>query len=207
MRVCVPTIFYTEDYSLPLAGMKFVSASHGGKAAGGKIRWSLGSFAAGSSRKVKVIVMPTKAVSLTNSVVAKATCAAGVKASVKTVITGISAVLLEVIDDEDPVEVGNETTYVIIATNQGSAPGTNIRFVCTIEDNEQYVSSSGATKGTLKGNTLTFKPLVSLAPKAKATWRVVVKAVKAGDVRFTVAMNTDQLSRPVDETEATHLYE
>ena len=27
------------------------------------------------------------------------------------------------------------------------------------------------------------------------------------DVRFTVAINTDQLSRPVDETEATHLYE
>ena len=57
------------------------------------------------------------------------------------------------------------------------------------------------------GNTVTFQPLPSLAPKAKATWRVTVKALKAGDVRFTAVMNTDQLTRPVQETEATHLYE
>ncbi|MBN1126834.1 MAG: response regulator transcription factor [Sedimentisphaerales bacterium] len=82
-----------------------------------------------------------------------------------------------------------------------------IRIVCALEDNEQYVSSSGATKGTMEGKIVTFAPLATLAPKAKAEWRVVVKAVKAGDVRFTVVMNTAQLTRLVQETEATHLYE
>ena len=76
-----------------------------------------------------------------------------------------------------------------------------------MEDNQQYVSSTGATKGTIEDNTITFAPLRSLAPKKKATWRVVVKAVRTGDVRFKVSMNTDQITRPVEETEATHLYE
>jgi hypothetical protein len=52
-----------------------------------------------------------------------------------------------------------------------------------------------------------FFPLSSLAPKAKAAWRVVVRAVRPGDVRFKVVLNVDQLTRPVEETESTHLYE
>ena len=189
------------------AGVKLVSASDGGKAVAGKVKWNLGSLMPNGSRKVTVKVMPNKAGTLTNSVSATATCAEGVKASVKTTVAGIPAVLLEVIDIDDPIEIGGQTTYVIITTNQGSSPATNISIVCTLEDNETYVSSSGATTGTSAASTVTFAPLRSLAPKAKATWRVVVKAAKAGDVRFKVTMNTDQLTRPVEETEATHLYE
>ena len=53
---------------------------------------------------------------------------------------------------------------------------------------------------------MTFAPLRTLAPKAKATWRVVVKAVEQDDTRFKVSMNTDEFERPVEETEATNLY-
>jgi uncharacterized repeat protein (TIGR01451 family) len=189
------------------AGVKFVSASDSGKAMGGKVQWNLGTLMPGRSHMVSVTVMPNEAGTLTNTVTANATCAEDVRASVKTVVAGISAVLLEVIDIEDPIEIGSQETYVITATNQGTSPDTNISIVCTLEDNEQYVSSSGATRGMFSGNKVTFTPLGSLAPKAEATWRVVVKAVKAGDVRFKVTMNTDQLGRPVEETEATHLYE
>ena len=189
------------------AGVGSISASDGGRLADGKVVWNLGNLAAGASRKVSVKFTPMKAGIVTDTAIASAICAEGVRASAKTSVAGIPAVLLEVIDVTDPVEVGGQTTYVIVTTNQGSAPDTNISIVCTLEDNEQYVSSSGATRATAAGKTVTFAPLRSLAPKAKATWRVVIKAVKAGDVRFTVVMNTDQLTRPVQETESTHLYE
>jgi len=194
-----------EDQLPP--GVKFVSASNGGKTAAGKVRWNLGTLMPDRTSKVRATVMPNKAGTLTNAVSATATCAEGVRASVKTLVAGIPAVLLEVIDIDDPVEIGGQTTYVITATNQGSAPDTNVSIVCVIEDNMQYISSDGATRGTIEGNTMTFAPLRTLYPKAKATWRVVVKAVKVGDVRFKVTMNTDQTTRPVEETEATHLYE
>ena len=47
----------------------------------------------------------------------------------------------------------------------------------------------------------------SLAPQSKAVWRVVVAAVRPGDVRFKVVMNSDELTRSVEESEATHVYE
>jgi len=46
-----------------------------------------------------------------------------------------------------------------------------------------------------------------LLPKAKASWRVIAKAVKAGDVRIKVIMTTEMTTRPVEETESTHFYE
>ncbi|HOK97035.1 MAG TPA: hypothetical protein PKW71_13025, partial [Anaerohalosphaeraceae bacterium] len=110
-------------------------------------------------------------------------------------------------DVSDPIEVGGNETYIITVTNQGSAQDTNISIKAMLEESMQYVSSSGATSGSFADGTVTFAPLPNLAPKAKATWQVVVKAVKPGDVRFKVVMNTDQLSRSVEETEATHFYQ
>jgi hypothetical protein len=57
------------------------------------------------------------------------------------------------------------------------------------------------------GKTVTFAPLRRLEPGAKATWRVVVKGARAGDVRFKVSMHTDQLALPIEHTEATHIYQ
>jgi hypothetical protein len=73
----------------------------------------------------------------------------------------------------------------------------------------QYVTSEGPTTGSVSadGMTVTFDPLPTLASKAKAIWKVKVKAMKEGDVRFKVIMTEDCLGRPVEETEATHFYD
>jgi uncharacterized repeat protein (TIGR01451 family) len=125
----------------------------------------------------------------------------------RTSVTGISALLMEVVDVEDPVRVGSYATYVIRVENQGSATATNIRIAAVLEDNLRYISSAGSTAGSREGQTIRFFPLGTLAPKTTAAWRVVVEAARAGDVRFKVIMQADQLTRPVEETESTHLYD
>jgi len=105
------------------------------------------------------------------------------------------------------VEVGSTTTYLVTVSNEGSAADSNIRIVCMLDDKLQYVSSAGATAGSLMGKTVSFAPLQRLEPKTKATWRVIVKGVQAGDVRFRVTMHTDELALPIEEMEATHIYQ
>ncbi len=189
------------------AGMKFVSANHLGTPQGGKVVWSLPPLAPGKTKLVEVTYSTDRAGTFSDRATVKAACVDPVSASATTLIKGVAAVLLEVIDLDDPIELGSLETYVVTVTNQGSADSTNVSIVCTLEDNVQYRSTAGPTTASVSGKTVTFAPLARLAPKAKATWRVVVKAVKSGDVRFTVAMNTDQLGRPVDETESTEMYE
>lgn len=189
------------------AGATSVEATTGATLSGTKLIWQLDTLEANASKRVRVSYIPTKAGSMTNTATVTAYCAETATASVRTMITGIPAIRLDVIDLEDPIEVGRPTTYIITVTNQGTAADTNIRVVCYLEDKVQYVSSAGDTAGTIMGNTVRFAPLHSLAPKARATWRIVVKGVRPGDVRFRVTMSSDQLARPVEDTEATRLYE
>ena len=58
-------------------------------------------------------------------------------------VKGIPAVLLECVDDPDPIELGNSVTYTIAVTNQGTAVGTNIVIECTLPNEQEYVSSVG----------------------------------------------------------------
>lgn len=189
------------------AGATDIQASANGQVLESKVVWNLGVLNPGQSRDMSLSYTPEQAGTRTNTATATAYCAEGAKATVTTAVKGIAAILLEVVDVEDPIPVGDEVTYVITATNQGSQAGTNIRILCTLEANERYVSSSGATAGLLIGDNIRFAPLPVLEPGKKGTWTVRVRAVQSGDVRFKVEMNTDQIGRPVIETEATHLYE
>ncbi len=188
-------------------GVTSVKATAGAKLSGSKLVWEFGTLEANASKDVKISYIPTKAGILVNSANATAYCATAVNASLKTTVTGISALLMEVVDVEDPVRIGSYATYVIRVENQGSATATNILITAVLEDNVRYISSAGATAGSKDGQTVRFFPLGSLAPQAKAAWRVVVEAVRPGDVRFKIIMNADQLTRPVEKTESTHLYE
>lgn len=188
-------------------GVKSMKATAGARLSGRKIVWPIGTLPPRASKTVQVSFAPTREGVLSNYVSAGAYCADVVTASAQTTIKAIPAILLEVIDITDPVEIGTRTTYVITVTNQGSAPSTNIKIVCNMEDNVRYVSSNGSTSGTIENGTLTFAPLKTLRPKAKAIWRVIITALREGDTRFKTTMNADELGRPVEETEATRVYE
>jgi len=188
-------------------GVTGVKATAGAKLAGSKLVWEFGTLESNSSKNVRVTYTPTKAGALINTATASAYCAEAVTSTMRTTVTGIPALSLEVVDIDDPVRIGTRATYVIRVENQGSATATNIRIACVLENNVQYISSAGATAGSKDAQTIRFFPLGSLAPKTQAAWRVVVEAVRQGDVRFKVIMNADQLSRPVEETESTHIYD
>ncbi len=184
-----------------------VKGTAGAKLLGPKLVWELGTLKPGASETVRVSFTPTKAGTVINSVTASAYCAEAVTSTVRTQVRGIPAVLMEVIDVDDPVRVGDRATYVIRVKNQGSAPATNIRISCVLEDYVRYISSAGATSSSQEGQTVRFLPLGTLPAKAEVAWRVVVQAVRAGDMRFKATLNMDELSRPVEETESTHLYD
>ena len=190
-------------------GVKISGASNGGQLnqQTNEVHWNIPQLAAGEARNLSLELVSNKQGTLTNTATASASCAESVTASASTKIEGIPAILLEVVDIEDPIEMGENVTYMVTVTNQGSADGTNIRIECTLENSMQYVSSAGATMATPTENKIVFDALPSLKPKTRASWKVVVRAVQPGDVRFMVKMTSDQISRHVVETEATNFYE
>jgi uncharacterized repeat protein (TIGR01451 family) len=188
-----------------MVGAGFVSADNGGTRSGDTITWSLGSLDAGQSRTLKVVAACNTIGVIRNR--ARVTWCAEAAAECETEVRGIPAILLECVDDPDPIEVGGTLTYTITVTNQGTEVGTNIVVNCTLPPEQEYVSTGGATTGTNSGKAVSFAPLPSLAPKAKATFTVTVKGVSPADSRFKVEMKSDQIDSPVMETESTHIYD
>ncbi len=186
------------------AGVEFRNADNNGQREGSNVVWRLGTLNGGESRTLKMTVNCNTITIVKNS--ARVTYCSEAVAECEFPVKGIPAILLECVDDPDPIEVGSDVTYTITVTNQGTETGTNIAVTCTLPAEQQFVKGGGATQPTASGQTITFAALPSLAPKAKAVFTLTVKGVGVGDVRFAVSMKSDQIAPPVTETEATRIY-
>ena len=123
-----------------------------------------------------------------------------------TTVEGIAAILLEVVDIDDPVEVGAETAYEILITNQGTDYATNVQIKLDVPEGMEITNSRGPTKATVKGQTVFFGALPKLAPRADAIYRVNIKGTQPGDFRVSVEAKSDTLRSPVIEQESTKVY-
>jgi uncharacterized repeat protein (TIGR01451 family) len=182
----------------------FIKADNEGVREGNNIIWRLGMLEAGASRTLKATFRCNHIGKVRNT--ATVTYCAEASDACELEVKGIPAILLECVDDPDPIEINGSLTYTITVLNQGSAVGTGIVVDCTLPPEEEHVSATGPTKAKVEGKQVTFAPLASLAPKAKAVYKVTVKGVAEGDVRFRVELKSDQIKTPVMETESTHIY-
>ena len=171
-----------------------------------RVAWPCGTLAPGKSKMLCADFVASQPGPLRFAGTAQGTRAKLAETWCSTLVTGIPAILFEVIDLEDPIEVGSHNTYELRVVNQGSISLTNLRLVCSLEDSQAFVSGDYPKPVEASAHALDLTPLPSLRPKATATWRVVVKALAAGDVRFSAKLSCNEFERPVAETEATHQY-
>jgi uncharacterized repeat protein (TIGR01451 family) len=137
-------------------------------------------------------------------------------AEVCTVFEGLSALALETVDTRDPLPVGEQTSYTIVVTNQGTVPVTNLRIKVLVPPQLKLLRATGASDPpppdklpapTAEGQLLPYAPLPTLVPGAEARFEVFVQAAQAGDARFKVELTADQLERgPVREDESTQIF-
>lgn len=187
-----------------IVGSELLSVDGGGVREGNNIVWRLGTLDAGATKKLTATVRCNKIGTVRNT--ATVTYCAEASAACEFEVKGIPAILLECVDDPDPIEVNGSVTYTIVVTNQGTAVGTNIVVECDLPPEQEFASAQGPTDGASEGKRVRFKPLPSLPARAAATYKVTVKGVAVGDVRFGVRLTSDQVQTPVTETESTHIY-
>jgi len=188
-------------------GMTDIQAVPEGSVSGGKLTWDLGTLEPNVVKVVRVSYKPTAPGILNCTTTVNAHSAVSASSTVHTAILGKSDIRLDVIDQKDPIQVQEAVTYLITVINKGSASDYNLQVICDLEDNLQYLSSTGPTQATLIGRSLHFRSLSKLAPDEKVNWQVITKAIRPGTVRFKVTLASEDLSRPIEKTETTFLYE
>ena len=121
-------------------------------------------------------------------------------------IEGVAAILFQVVDAADPIEVGGETTYEIRVVNQGSKAATNVQLQVELPPELKPLDAQGPVRYAIEGQSLTFEPLARLAPKADTTFRLRVQGLQAGDLRAQFLLKTDEMETPVSKEESTRVY-
>lgn len=166
----------------------------------------LGVLAPGQSRSFNVTLPATRAGELPLAAAANAFCAEAVSESASVEIRTISALLLETVDNNDPVRIGETTTYQIVVKNQGFGQARDVQLTATLPEGLAFTGATGASEVTAEGQELTFAPLATLAPGAIASWWVEAEAQQPGYVQFEVRLNSSMLPEPAIEQEPTRLY-
>ncbi len=190
------------------AGFKVLAASDGGRHdfQTRTVSWFLGEVGPGQTREVKLEVQAVNPGEHEHK--ATAVGARGLRAESKlmTKVEGLAALLVEMVDTEDPIEAGGETAYEVRITNTGSKVENDIKLIATIPDKMQFKNSQGPVRYREEGKTVVFDPIPALAPRADAIFRINVKALEPGTVRFKIQVTSANLIDPVVKMEATRIY-
>ncbi len=189
-------------------GMRFVRANNMGEydASTHAVYWSLAELPEGERGSVELVAMPIETGPQMLQVEGHAQPGLSDQKQQQIIVEGLAAIMFEVRDLEDPIEVGGETGYEIRVVNQGTKAATNVKVAINLPPGMKVISAEGETRHATQGSSILFEPLAQLAPKADTVYRLKVQGLQAGDQRVTVEVNTDDLGQPIRREESTRVF-
>ncbi len=190
-------------------GLEFISANNAGHydEASRAVHWRLEELPVHERGVVELATMPVRAGE--HALRVRSTAARGVEADSEQPVSieGIAAILFEVRDVVDPIEVGGETVYEINVLNQGTKASSNVQVHVLLPPEMQPLAAEGPTQHAIDGRQVVFEPLSRLAPKADTMYRIRVRGIEPGDLRTRVQLLTDEMRGvPVTKEESTRVY-
>ena len=189
-------------------GLSFVSANNNGSfdEATGTVRWNLEELPVEEVAQVELAAMPVEAGEQTIRFSTSDESGLSAETQQPVLVEGIAEIVFQVVDVDDPIEVGEQTTYEVRVVNQGSKAATNVRLAAYLPRELQFVGAEGPVPHADEPGRVVFEPLPRLAPKADTTYRVRVRGIQPGDLRLRVELSTGEISQPVNKEESTRVY-
>lgn len=108
-----------------------------------------------------------------------------------------------IVETEDPICIGETTSYNISVINQGSEADSNVVVTVKFPPELQALSASGDAAGKVDGQTVTFAPVKSFNARQTLKYRVDAKGVSSGDARVIVEVSSDSIKTPIVQQEST----
>jgi uncharacterized repeat protein (TIGR01451 family) len=194
--------------SLP-EGFEFVNADKGGKFdwSNKSVSWFVGRMEPGQSVQLALEAKPKQLGNFTHKVKAYAENGPAAESQVETKVDGTAELVMDIVDLDDPVEVGVETAYEIRVRNEGSKAAANVSIACELPQGVMLVEAQGPTSHVSEKGLLVFKGLKELAPQQTSTFTVRVKGKSAGHLRFQARLTSDASPEPIVAEELTKFYQ
>ncbi|MDO4628777.1 MAG: NEW3 domain-containing protein, partial [Planctomycetia bacterium] len=192
------------------SGWKFVSANNFGTFVpeSRATLWQLEELGAGDTAEAEVVVSPTEIGTYTLSYEASADICQTVSGTKSVSVEGIAALMFQVVDSNDPIQVGEDTRYTVEVVNQGSKQAENVQIAVEIPSGLQVVASEEDVRvmNTTEGKEIVFAPVPTLGPKATKVYRFTLRGVTSGDQRVAVKLSSKEFPTPIVKEESTRVF-
>ena len=191
-------------------GWQFLSANHLGTYMQDNqtVVWKLEELDPAATAEAELVLVPKEIGSFAMSYSAVADSCQTVNGTKNLTVEGIAALMFQVVDSNDPVQVGEETKYTVEVVNQGSKPAEDVQVTIDIPSGLQIVSSEETARSvSLQGGSqIVFQPISSLAPKATKVYRFTLKGITSGDQRVVVKLSSREFQTPIIKEESTRVF-
>jgi len=189
-------------------GFEFIKADKGGKfdASSGSVCWFVGRLEAGQSVQVAVDLNSKQIGEYLHHVQASGENGIMAKSKMTTRVEGTAAIVMEVADLDDPVEVGTQTAYEIRIRNDGSKAAQNLKVACELPPGVELIDTKGPTELASEKGVLHFKPISEIAAGSKMTYLIRVNGRVAGNLRMRAKLTSNASSEPLVVEEMTKFY-
>lgn len=189
-------------------GFEYLYSNRGGKyeETTRTVTWFVGSV---SPKEVIDLSLKLKPVELGDfSHVARAISEHGAvaEANVATRIEGTASLVLEVLDLDDPVEIGRETAYEVRVRNEGSKQAQNVGLSFELPNGVKLINVKGPTKHIAESGLVVFKALPALEPGKTAIFQIHIQGSDEGNHRVRARLTSDSIQEPLTVEELTRFY-
>lgn len=171
------------------------------------VAWFVGRLQPNESRQVTYTVKVREPGSYQVAAAVRADPGIEEQTYVTTEVEGISAVVLNVTDVDDPIEVAGQTAYRIEVTNEGSKAARNVQVAARVPVEMQAVDTKGPTPGAIDEDRVTFAPIERLEPGQTEVYHVLVHCRQPGQVRFRAYFRSEENPKGVQQEEVTRVYQ
>jgi hypothetical protein len=183
---------------------RVLEVSGGGVATNNEVRWALGEVLPATEQVLTVAAQTETEGDFACALTASASGREGAAARTSTKVTHPAGLELEVVDLEDPIEVGQAATWVITVTNRGAEADSELQVRCLADADLSPITTTGDCSGRIDRQEVVFRPDGALAPGAKLLVRVLATGDRPGELALTVALGSKNLgARKVEARERT----
>ncbi|MFT4558332.1 MAG: putative repeat protein (TIGR01451 family) [Planctomycetaceae bacterium] len=189
-------------------GFEYLYASRGGKydETTRTVTWFVGSVSPEEAIDLSLKLKPIELGDFNHVARAVSEHGAIANAKVATRIEGTASLVLEVLDLDDPVEIGRETAYEVRVRNEGSKQAQNVGLSIELPNGVKLLNIKGPTQHIAESGLVVFKALPALEPGKTAIFQIHIQGADEGNHRVRARLTSDSIQEPLTVEELTRFY-